>query len=992
MVFTLIFVRETIRSVAIRQAQTSHQLTQSTKSIINTFLGVREEFSTELQKQARLLAQLQGQKDGSWLVKHGTLQSLPHQDNGDEEFAHPKEGAPVKDVLVQEQMTLMVVENSILANLDFSTIRDRHEDPEIAHSQTFEWIFKDASAKERGWSNFVEWLRHDNGLYWVSGKAGSGKSTLMKYVYNHAQTRLELRNWAGASPCDTTGFFFWNSGSDEQRSQRGLLRTLLFETLQAHRELIPSVFPTAWAAWSAKVKTVLRLGTGSARAALMVPEVQVWSLSQLKRAFRHLIDRCRQAGIKLCFFIDGLDEYDGDYDEIADYFMEFTTEPNLKMCISSRPLVVFEEAFEDFPGLKLQNLTRGDINQYVEDKLANHRHMAALARRSPHQVLRLANEIVDKADGVFLWVKLVVKSLLQGLRDKNRITDLQKRLRHLPADLEALYDHMLEKTDPFYLEQASQLFQIVLTAQKESVNHQITLLQLSWAEDEDEALAANFTLRQLTEDEIIVRCKLMDTRLKSVCSGLLESYDSKYSNIAPDARVVCLHRTVSDFFKKPLVWQKITRHTKDSNFCPHLSLLRSCILQLKTLKTNHQTPLDMTILRNALHYSQQAEKSLQIGFPVLLDQLDATATYQWRASDGRSVNGVTGYSEESAFSRKSKSSTSKTSNTTFLDDVDSDNDSNNYFDCRSSNEMPREYDYQDTATSKGQRMIPEDSNAMHLGLMNPVGTSRRIDIAPRSRDMPNFEKFEEETRVFKHWTYGIELPEVRSYQVGIAFYDLAKALGLKYYVAHKDQTGVVVDHDVNHHLLMHSVTIYSRPRNFGDSQAPDLATVQRALQAGADPNFAFEDFSPWEETLTGFLSHISKYEFDEELWDHHGIKCQRWITDARRWCGVMRLSLAHGADCSALSKQHYGQQRRRALAIVQKMPSCLDIESKDLISIIEQRSSKLGPCETSSRSLDATSPEPSELVTPNGRHVSEKSASITTYSWIVSWFSGGKSA
>jgi hypothetical protein len=53
---------------------------------------------------------------------------------------------------------------------------------------------------------------------------------------------------------------------------------------------------------------------------------------------------------------------------------------------------------------------------------------------------------------------------------------------------------MLEQTDLVYLEQESRIFQIVLVAQ-ESTSRQITLLHLSWAEDEDKS-PATITLAQ----------------------------------------------------------------------------------------------------------------------------------------------------------------------------------------------------------------------------------------------------------------------------------------------------------------------------------------------------------------------------------------------------------------------------------------------------------------------------------------------------------------
>jgi hypothetical protein len=81
----------------------------------------------------------------------------------------------------------------------------------------------------------------------VSGKAGSGKSTLMRYIYDQKQTKEFLKMWASPRKPTIASFFFWNSGTLEQRSQSGLLRALLYETLNAHRELVPIVLPWQWA-------------------------------------------------------------------------------------------------------------------------------------------------------------------------------------------------------------------------------------------------------------------------------------------------------------------------------------------------------------------------------------------------------------------------------------------------------------------------------------------------------------------------------------------------------------------------------------------------------------------------------------------------------------------------------------------------------------------------------------------------------------------------
>ncbi|KAG9229409.1 hypothetical protein BJ875DRAFT_523413 [Amylocarpus encephaloides] len=933
-------IRNELELRVLNQNETSHQLTTATQSIIDTFLDAREEFAGELQNQVGNLARLQGYHYYSTTGSRSALKTLRHQDDRDGDFTKELQLSAAGS-LVEKEMILFMIENSILESLDFSSIRDRHEDVQPAYDQTFEWIYRTSPSKDNSWGDFAEWLRNDNGLYWINGKAGSGKSTLMKYIYNNAQTRRELQLWAGASSYDMCGFFFWNSGSKEQRSQRGLLRTLLFEMLHGNRDLFPKVFPGLWDTCHSDVKTAMRQGTGPLKASLHRRKSVSWTLASLKQAFRLLVEECQRKGVKLCFFIDGLDEYNGDHKEMADYFLEFSHKPGVKMCLSSRPLVVFEAAFEHWPSLKLQDLTRGDISHYVEDKLGNNRHMARLSEKSPDQPSSLVRQIVDKANGVFLWVKLVVKSLLQGLRDRNRISDLQKRLQLLPADLEPLYEHMLARTDPFYAEQASQIFQIVLAAQRDSASRQITLLQLSWAEDEDRLLTLNASIRPLSSSEIEERCKLMDSKLKGVCSGLLESYDSRFSTIAPDARVVCLHRTVSDFFKKPSVWESIIKHTAGTRFCPHMSLLRSSLLRLKALNINIEKSLDMSLIRDALHYAGVAEKFLGAGFPSLLDQLDATATYQWRLLDGRERHGrLEKVTDDSTIRRPaSKNEIGSQDRNTRPITPDSENVSDQHFDCRSSGEfdMSRRGSPEKQVISQS----PLSKSQLTTALQEAVEQSQRISIRgrPGGKHRSKFENFDEEVVYFKHWTYGIEISGAKAYHQDISFYDLAKVVGLEYYVASKDQTRVIVDYDVNYHLLLHTVTCYSRPTQVGgEAQVPDPNVVKRALEAGTDPNFAFHGHSPWEEALTGLLSLVSKYDSDEHLSNLKDPRTVRWTSEVRTWLLVIKLFLVHGADASAMSKHHYGRPRIDLQAIIWEMPNTLESECVETEAIIKQTS------------------------------------------------------
>jgi hypothetical protein len=65
---------------------------------------------------------------------------------------------------------------------------------------------------------------------------------------------------------------------------------------------------------------------------------------------------------KYCFFVDGLNEYDGDDEEIIDLLQDLASSKNIKVCVSSRPWNAFMDAFGNSDWqLSIHDLTREDI-------------------------------------------------------------------------------------------------------------------------------------------------------------------------------------------------------------------------------------------------------------------------------------------------------------------------------------------------------------------------------------------------------------------------------------------------------------------------------------------------------------------------------------------------------------------------------------------------------------------------------------------------------
>ncbi len=289
-----------------------------------------------------------------------------------------------------------------------------------------------------------------------------------------------------------------------------------------------------------------------------------WTLSRLQAAFKRLTLLAPTLSKRLCFFIDGLDEYEGDHEEMSELFKNISSLPSshIKICVSSRPWVVFDEAFGAFPRLRLQNLTRDDIKSYVNDKLEDHHRMRQLAQVEPKHAVELVEEIITKASGVFLWVTIVVKSLLSGLLNRDKIDDLRQRLQELPSELGSLYAHMLSLVEPFYREQSARAFQIYTYIAPKSEGT-VNALEFQIAISATSQTMMDEPLLPMRKEEMSFRQEELDIYLKSRCAGLLEIHQQQYwhsrednknhedenDNYSPlQARVAYLHRTAKDFF------------------------------------------------------------------------------------------------------------------------------------------------------------------------------------------------------------------------------------------------------------------------------------------------------------------------------------------------------------------------------------------------------------------------------------------------------------
>jgi len=352
-------------------------------------------------------------------------------------------------------------------------------------------------------------------------RTGSGKSTLMKYLYAHDDNIKHLCAWSNGMPVVRAHFYFWNPGQRMQKTLEGLLQTLLYHILQAYPDLVPALFPGRWRNRSNDVSLAA-----------------CWTLDELQKALAIFASQYSR-NTKFYFHIDGMDEYEGDCWEVIETLQSLSNSPNIKLCLSSRPWNQFQDAFgESNPHkLRLHELTREDIELFARESLECYTRYTDF---EPMPFNKLIHDIADRAEGVFLWVRLVVRSLRDGITNEDPVSILHQRLRTIPLDLEALFEQILASVDVLYRTQMANTFVATLMS-----DEPLRIIHYYFLEQDGATHEYELPANQWPDDEVQRRVQQTQRRLNGRFKGLLEPAST--IGINPGTTVDFLHRTLRDF-------------------------------------------------------------------------------------------------------------------------------------------------------------------------------------------------------------------------------------------------------------------------------------------------------------------------------------------------------------------------------------------------------------------------------------------------------------
>ncbi|KAL7812110.1 hypothetical protein V8C44DRAFT_364804 [Trichoderma aethiopicum] len=369
---------------------------------------------------------------------------------------------------------------------------------------TFGWLWEHPQYK--AWS-----VRDTSSILLIEGKPGSGKSTLTKYFND-----FMLEEQPSARSAIVAKFFYSYRDGSLQRSHYSMLRSLLYEIMRQDE------------AFFYHVQASYRRQIHRDRKSSVVD----WDYDSLKRMLRSLLNYPLPRPLYL--IIDAVDESDEeDRRNVIKLLFDIAGKTALgivKIFVASRPVEQLDVRRQNIDSIiQLQAETLPDISRFARSILAGLNVSLLLDKATEY--------IINNANGVFLWVRLVGCELEASLEDCEAEDVIFQRLKRLPTELDDFYQLMLERLDnKTYTADSITMFQSILWAARP-----VTADELLQA-----VAISNIPNKELLTDESLKKRIPPRGRITRCGGNFLEF---KRTNGLETVQI--MHQTVRDFFLRP---------------------------------------------------------------------------------------------------------------------------------------------------------------------------------------------------------------------------------------------------------------------------------------------------------------------------------------------------------------------------------------------------------------------------------------------------------
>jgi hypothetical protein len=447
---------------------------------------------------------------------------------------------------------------------------------------SFEWLFTDEVP-------FKTWLSDDGSMYepifWITGKPGSGKSTLMRLALDDGRTTTFLPPSRGHS---MAYFFHLRGKALVQKSLQGMLTELLYQTLNQFPEFYKVLKPI----YAESAGRTAHSG---------------WDLAGLLEGFSqipHITSSSSTPRARLLFFIDALDENQDQKENkilmraITGIAAEYEIRKNqpgsplLKICLASRPWPFFKAVLGGrarIPSIAIDQYTTVDIRTYTQRLLLQPLSETHYSEDYRNSVLELSTKITSQAKGVFVWVRVVVDNLHGHIVDGTPLRTLEKILMSYPDELDELYEYTIRRIPTTYQFETEVTLKTVLESRK-----QLTLGELYGV--------CHIIMANIDEKDCEIP-KISTHWLASRSGGLLETTPILGGNLAEqhDAPIQFIHQTVQEFVRQGI-----------KGLADNTSLSGSYFLASASASIVPWHPSLFRIYEDAFDYLRSVEHNLEI--------------------------------------------------------------------------------------------------------------------------------------------------------------------------------------------------------------------------------------------------------------------------------------------------------------------------------------------------------------------------------------------
>lgn len=273
----------------------------------------------------------------------------------------------------------------------------------------------------------------------------------MRYIWDHQELSEALDDASNDVPRIKADFFFYYRGTHVQKSFEGLLHSILLRILEQGPRLLGLLLPEF-----AKLDPQQR-------------KKWAWNLQSLMKAYDDILTQ-RLFTVKLFLFLDALDEYDGPPESIVSFIQSSVDKSSrgytmLKLCLSSREWSTFEQRFLGGPGFKIHEHTYQDIRHYISARLSNDptiiSRLVGGAEQEWLDIQKMEESLVNRANGVFIWVRAVIDEIHGGFSRGLPTVELLKYIQSLPDDLDEFYAEAFRRIPHHHRMEAFFIFEVL---------------------------------------------------------------------------------------------------------------------------------------------------------------------------------------------------------------------------------------------------------------------------------------------------------------------------------------------------------------------------------------------------------------------------------------------------------------------------------------------------------------------------------------------------